>query len=382
MIGLSKRAKSCKASATLAITAEADRLKAEGKDVIGFGAGQPDFQPPKAIRKAAIDAINAEGTAKYTPASGLPALKKAVVKKFRKDNGLEYTTKDISINVGAKHTIYNILQTIINEGDEVIIPRPYWVSYPEMVSLAGGKSVYVKTDDEFKLHASAIRSAITKKTKAVIINSPSNPSGAVIEKEELQKIANLAIKHQFYIISDEIYEKIIYDAKHVSIASFSDAIKAITFTVNGMSKSHAIPGWRIGYVAGPKDAIASLNNIQSHSTSNPCSIVQYAAASTLNSEDSFIKEAREEFRKRRDYIVSAINKIPSLVCPLPGGAFYVFVKIGTKDDFDFAEKLLSEKYVAVVPGTEFGMPGYIRLSYATSMENIKKGVKRIKEFIE
>lgn len=382
MLGLSTRAINCHDSATLAISAKAKAMKAEGKDVVSFGAGEPDFEPPQVIVNALIEAVHKKGTAKYTPASGMPELKAAIVEKFKRDNNIEYTPKNISINVGAKHTIYNILQAIVEKADQVIVPKPFWISYSEMVALAGGKCKFIKTDKEFKLHAEDVEKAITPKTKAVIINSPSNPSGAVISEEELRKIAELAVKHQFYVISDEIYEKVLFEGKHVSIASFSPEIKALTFTVNGMSKSHAIPGWRLGYVAGPEKEIAAINNIQSHSTSNPCSIVQCAAIASLNNADDFVKMAVEEFKKRRDYIVAALNEIKGVKCPMPGGAFYVFPKIPAKDDWDFTNKLLEQKFVAVVPGSEFGMPGHIRLSYATDLETIKKGVQRIKEFIE
>jgi aspartate aminotransferase len=380
MIGISERAKNCHDSATLAITAKAKAMAAEGKDVISFGAGEPDFEPPELIQQKALEAIRKKGSAKYTPASGLPELKLAIVEKFKRDNGLVYQSKNISVNIGAKHTIYNIFQAILNPGDEVIIPKPYWVSYPEMVQLAGGVPVFVDTDKEFKLHASVVERNITKRTKAIVINSPSNPTGAVIDEAELRRIAEVAVKHQVYVISDEIYEKIIYDGKHVSIASFGEEIKRIAFTVNGMSKSHAIPGWRLGYVAGPDAEIKALNNIQSHSTSNPASIVQLAAVESLNNVDEFLKGAVAEFRRRRDYIVAELNKIPGMVCPNPGGAFYVFPKIPIDDDWEFTNLLLDQQYVAVVPGSEFGMPGHVRLSYATSMENIQKGVERIKLF--
>jgi aspartate aminotransferase len=380
MIGISKRAKNCHDSATLAITARAKELKAEGKDVISFGAGEPDFEPPQVIKTAILQKINEPGTAKYVSASGLPDLKKAIVEKFKKDNGIIYTVKNISVNVGAKNSLYLIFQTILNEGDEVIIPKPYWVSYPEMVSLAGGKPVYVDTDSEYKLHADAVKKAVTKKTKAIIINSPSNPSGAVMERKELEKIVDIALKNNFYIVSDEIYEKILFDGESLSPASFSEGAKAITFTVNGMSKSHAIPGWRLGYVAGPETEMAALNNIQSHSTSGPASIVQMAAAASLLSADDFVSKVVAEYKKRRDYIVKALNAIPGVKCPTPGGAFYVFPKIPVKDDWEFTNRLLNERYVAVIPGSECGMPGYVRLSYATSMDNIVKGVEKIKEF--
>jgi aspartate aminotransferase len=382
MIGISKRAQQCHDSATLAITARAKELAAQGHDVVSFGAGEPDVEPPMVITDAAIAAVKRKGGAKYTPASGTLALKQAICEKFKRDNGLSYTPKSISVNIGAKHTIYNILQTIIDPGDEVIIPVPYWVSYPEMVQLAGGESVFVPTDDTFTLHAEDVAKAITPRTKCIIINSPSNPTGAVIPEAELRAIAKLAAEHQVYVISDEIYEKILYAGTHVSIAAFGDDIKALTFTVNGMSKSHAIPGWRLGYVAGPESEIKALGNIQSHSTSNPASIVQEAAAVSLNAADEFIAGVVVEYERRRDYLVAALNAIPGISCPTPGGAFYVFPSIPEEDDWAFTNALLDGEFVAVVSGSEFGMPGHVRISYATSMENIQKGVERIARFCE
>jgi aspartate aminotransferase len=380
MIGISKRAKNCQDSATLAIAARAKAMKAERKDVISFSAGEPDFDPPEILVEAMISAVNKKGSAKYTPSSGLLELKEVIIEKFKKDNGLIYTPKNISVNVGAKHSIYNIFQTILDEGDEVIISKPYWVSYPEMIKLAGGTPVFIETDQNFKMLAEFVSKSINPRTKAIVINSPSNPAGAVIEETELQKIADIAVKNKIYVISDEIYEKIIYDQKHISIASLNEEIKKITFTVNSMSKSHSIPGWRLGYVAGPEEEIKALNNIQSHSTSNPASIVQLAAIASLNKVDEFLKTAAIDFKKRRDYIVSELNKIPGIKCSSPGGAFYVFAKIPLEDDWDFTNRLLEEKFVAVVPGSEFGVPGYIRLSYATSLDQIEEGLSRIKEF--
>jgi aspartate aminotransferase len=382
MFNLSKRAINCKGSATLTITAKAATLKKEGYDVVNFGAGQPDFEPSENIIKSIEKSIYTKGNAKYTPASGLFELKQEIIKKFRIDNNIDYDVSNISINVGAKHSIYNILQAIVNPGDEVIVIKPYWVSYPEMIELAGGIPVYIECDDDFNIINNNIKKSISDKTKAIIINSPSNPSGATIDKSTLEEIGKLAVENKFYIISDEIYEKIKYSGKHESIASFSEELKQISFTINGMSKSHAIPGWRIGYIGGPSNAIKAINNIQSHSTSNPCSIIQYAAIDNLNNSNDFIEKSKKSFLERRDYIVNALNKIKGINCPMPSGAFYVFFKIPDLDDWEFCNKLLDTKFVAAVPGSEFGMNGYVRLSYATSLSDIKKGVERIKEFIE
>lgn len=382
MFTLSKRALGCSDSATLAITAKAAALKKEGHDVINFGAGQPDFEPSDDLIKAVENSIHTKGNAKYTPASGLLELKQKIIEKFKIDNNINYDVSNISINVGAKHSIYNILQTIINDEDEVIVIKPYWVSYPEMIKLAGGVPVFIDSDENYNVIVENIEKAMTKKTKAIILNSPSNPSGATINKSTLEKIGKLAIQNEFYIISDEIYEKIIYNEKHESIASISEEIKQITFTVNGMSKSHAVPGWRIGYIAGPSNVIKALNNIQSHSTSNPCSLIQLSAVETLNNSENFIEKARKLFLERRNLIVKELNKIKGISCPMPNGAFYVFFKIPSEDDWEFCNRLLDEKYVAIVPGSEFGMRGYVRLSYATSLEDIKKGIERIKDFVE
>lgn len=382
MIGLSKRGGNCKGSATLAITAKAAQLKKKGKDVINFGAGQPDFEPSNKLIESVIKSVHTSGNAKYTPASGLPELKQKIVEKFKVDNNIEYNISNISINVGAKHSIYNILQAIVNDDDEVIVIKPYWVSYPEMIKLSGGKPVFVECDSEYKIIIDNIKEVISDKTKAIIINSPSNPSGATISKKDLERIGKLALENEFYIISDEIYEKITYDSEHFSIASFSEKLKQITFTVNGMSKSHAIPGWRLGYIGGPSNAIKAINNIQSHSTSNPCSLIQLSAIDNINESSEFISKAVDSFKERREYIVDALNKIKDISCPIPNGAFYVFVKIPDQDDWKFCNELLDEKFVACVPGSEFGMQGHIRLSYATSLDDIKKGVERIKDFVD
>lgn len=378
---LSERAQKVNPSATLVITAKAKAMAKEGIDVVSFAAGQPDFLPPQNVLDAAIESIKA-GNTKYTPATGIPELKQAVVEKFKRDNNLDYNPSQISINCGAKHSIYNICQAIVDKGDEVIIPVPYWVSYPEFITLAGGTSVFVETDEQFKITADAIKEKITGKTKLIILNSPSNPTGAVIEEEELKRIAELAVENNIYVISDEIYEKIIYRKKHVSIASLNDEIKALTFTVNGMSKSYAMPGWRLGYLAGPQEAVDAISRIQENSTSNPASIVQDAALEALNGPQEFLIDFVKQFKERRNYIVNALNEIKGVSCNTPDGAFYVFPKVDTADSVKLCEELLDKAHVACIPGAPFGKEGYIRLSYAASMEMIEKGLARLKEFLE
>jgi len=378
---LSERAKKVNPSATLVITAKAKAMAKKGIDVVSFAAGQPDFLPPKNVLDAAIQSIR-NGNTKYTPATGIPELKQAVADKFKRDNNLDYSPSQISINCGAKHSIYNICQAIVDRGDEVIIPVPYWVSYPEFVTLAGGTSVFVETDSQFKITADAIKEKITGRTKLIILNSPSNPTGAVIREDELKKIADLAVEHNIYVISDEIYEKIIYGKKHFSIASLNDKIKSLTFTVNGMSKAYAMPGWRLGYLAGPQEAVDAISRIQENSTSNPSSIVQDAALEALNGPQEFLKGFVSEFEKRRDYIVNALNNIKGVSCNKPDGAFYVFPKVETKNSVKLCEEMLEKANVACIPGAPFGKEGYIRLSYAASMGQIEKGIARLKEFLE
>lgn len=392
-MSLSRNALSLTPSMTLEITAKANQLKKQGIDIIGFGAGEPDFQTPDIIKKAAIEAIN-NGFTKYTPASGTTELKEAICKKFKRDNLLNYEVSQIVVSNGAKHSIFNALCALLNPGDEVIIPSPYWLSYPEMVRLAGGNLVIVKTyeKNDFKITDEQLESAITDKTKAFILNSPNNPTGSVYTKNELVKLANIAIKHNIYIISDEIYEKLIYDGKHYSIASLDSDIKKLTIVINGMSKAYAMTGWRIGYLAADPKIAKVISNIQSHTTSNPNSIAQYASVVALNSGDNTIKDMVAEFNKRRLFMVNKINNIKDLNCKMPKGAFYVFVNIdkyirkeinGTfiNGSLDFANLLLEKANVAVIPGKPFGMDNYIRLSYATSMDNIENGLNRIGDFL-
>lgn len=393
-MSLSQRALNVVGSLTMKIDALAKQMKADGKDVIGFGAGEPDFGTPQYIVDAAKKALD-DGMTRYTPASGMNNLKEVICKKLLEDNGLSYSPKNIVISNGAKHSLYNIFQAIIDHGDEVIIPEPYWVSYPEMVKLCGGVPVFVETyeKDGFLAKADDIEKMITRNTKAIIINSPSNPCGGVYELEELKKIAEIAKKHEIYVISDEIYEKLIYNGKkHISIASIDDEIKELTIVVNGLSKAYAMTGWRIGYLAAPTEIAAAIGRMQSHETSNPNSIAQWAGVAALSNGEKEIEEMVAEFDERRKLIVKRINDIPNLSCVEPNGAFYVMMNIsqvlGMKcngieivDSMDFSSILLEEECVAVVPGIAFGDHNYVRLSYAISREKIEEGLQRIAHFV-
>ncbi len=391
---LSKKGLEISPSITLEITAKAKAMKAQGIDVIGFGAGEPDFNTPENIRREGIRAIE-EGLTRYTPASGIIELKEAVCKKLKKDNNLTYNTDNIIVSSGAKHAIFNALMAIINPGDEVIVGVPYWVSYPELIKISGGMPVYIKTKEknDFKFSVSDLNKVLTNKTKALILNSPSNPTGAIYSENELKEIASWAIKNNIFIISDEIYEKLVYDDKHISVASLNEDIKNLTIVINGMSKAYAMTGWRIGFAAAHEEIVKVMSNIQSHTTSNPCSISQYASVVGLIGDQSSVEEMKKQFEKRRNYMVETINSINGLSCKKPKGAFYIMVNItqlkgktikGIKinNSLDFAKVLLDECKVAVVPGIGFGDDDYIRLSYATSMDNIKEGLKRIKDFVE
>lgn len=391
---LSKKAMKISPSLTLAITAKAKKMKAEGIDVIGFGAGEPDFNTPKNIQQAAINAIEA-GQTRYTAASGIIELKEAVVNKFKKDNNLTYKTSQIIISTGAKQCLANIFQAILNPGDEVLIGAPYWVSYPELVQLADGVPTFVDTEESnsFKLTIEALEKAVNKNTKAMILNSPNNPTGTAYTKEELEKIATFAQKHDIIIISDEIYEKLLYgESGHISIASLSEDAYNRTIVINGVSKAYAMTGWRIGYAAASEKITSLMSNIQSHTTSNPCSISQYASVEALNGDQSEVEKMKQEFKKRRDFMVDRINSINNLSCVKPEGAFYVMVNISKvlnkevdgkiiKDSLTFSDLLLEKEKVAVIPGIAFGVDDFIRLSYATSMENIEKGLNRIEDFV-
>jgi len=386
MRSLSKKISAIEPSATLDITAKAKKMMREGVNVISFGAGEPDFGTPGHIKKAAVRAIDEEFT-KYTPSSGTPELKEAIAAKFRKDNGLEYRAAQIVVSCGAKHSLFNIFQAILNDGDEVIIPSPYWVSYPEMVKAQGGVPVFVdtKVENGFKPTAALIEAKVTARTKAFVLNSPSNPTGGVYGPDELAFIASLAVKRDFYVVSDEIYEKLVYGAKrHVSIASLGREICERTIIVNGVSKSYSMTGWRIGYAAGPSDVMEAISNLQSHSTSNPASISQAAALAALTAPQDCVEEMRNEFEKRRDFIVGRIRSIAPLGCVTPDGAFYVFVDVsGLKlGSAELAQRLLNEAHVAVVPGGAFGRDDYVRLSFATNLEKIKTGLDRIETWVK
>ena len=392
---LSKRISQISPSVTLAITAKAKQMKAEGFNIIGFGAGEPDFDTPSHIKNAAKVAIDA-GFTKYTPASGTKELKEAVCKKFKIDNDLDYKPEKILISCGAKHSLYNAIVAICSEGDEVIIPSPYWVSYPEMVKASGAMPVILKATkkNNFKILPIQLREAITPKTKLFILNSPSNPTGMIYSKDELQEIAQILVEKGIYCISDEIYEKIIYDGqKHVSIASVNDKIKNITIVINGVSKAYSMTGWRIGYAAGPKEIIKAMSNLQSHSTSNPTSIAQMAALAALEGTQEPVSIMVSEFKKRRDYIVERLNSIEGVSCIKTQGAFYVFPDVSKlfgksfngkeiKDSMSLTELLLNEAKVAVIPGVAFGSDENLRLSYASSIDNIEEGLNQIDKFIK
>jgi aspartate aminotransferase len=392
---LSKKAEAIAPSLTLSITAMAKKMREEGMDVIGFGAGEPDFNTPENIQNVAIDAIK-KGLTKYTAASGIIELKNAVIKKFKNDNNLEYNANQIIISTGAKQCLANVFQSILNPSDEVIVSVPFWVSYPELIKLADGVPVFVQTKESnsFKYTLEALNKAISKKTKAIILNSPNNPTGTVYSKEELIEIAEFAKVNDLIIISDEIYEKLIYgEEKHISIASLSEDAFHRTIVINGVSKSYAMTGWRIGYAAGSQEIIKLMSNIQSHTTSNPNSIAQYASVEAINGDQNPIAIMNAEFKKRRDFMVDRINSIKNLSCIKPEGAFYVMVNIsklltkefqGTaiKDSLNFSKMLLEIENVAVIPGDAFGVGEYVRLSYATSMDNIRNGLDRIENFVE
>jgi aspartate aminotransferase len=389
---LSKKIQNITASVTLAISAKAKQMKKKGIDVVVFGAGEPDFDTPSPIKQAAIKAIEA-GATKYTPASGTEELKKAVAEKFKRDNGLDYGLDEVVISCGAKHSLYNLFQTICEAGDEVIICSPYWVSYPEMIKLADARPTIVETkeEDSFLPSASSLASAVSPKTKAILINSPCNPTGAVYPEKLLQEIGSIAVKNDLWIISDEVYEKIIFDSrKHISVASLGQDIKKRTVLVNAVSKTYAMTGWRIGYIAGPSDIVKGISKLQSHSTSNPNSIAQKAALEALKGDQAEVLKMAKEFEARRDFLTERLAGFKGVSCAKPAGEFYLFLNIGSflgqnikgreiKDSLDFANYLLDEANVAVVPGAAFGADDYIRISFATSLEELAKGMDRIEE---
>ncbi|MBP1750727.1 MAG: aspartate aminotransferase [Deltaproteobacteria bacterium] len=390
---LSRRAASLKPSPTLAISAKEKALKAQGIDIAGFGAGEPDFNTPDHIKEAAIKAINDNFT-RYTPVAGIDPLKDAVIDKFNRDNQLSYKREEIIISCGGKHSLYNLFQVLFQEGDEVIIPAPFWVSYPPMVELAGGTPVIMETreEDDYQVTAELLKKYLTPKTKAIVLNYPSNPVGSVYYRENLEAIGKLAVERNFFLISDEIYEKLVYDYEHVSIAALDPSFKERTIICHGVGKTYAMTGWRIGYTAGPADIVKAMGNIQSQSTSNPTSIAQMAAVAALNGDQSCIGTMVSEFRKRKDFLVKGLRDIPGVTCYDPRGAFYVFPNfncvIGKKyngrvieNSTVWTEVLLDEFHTAVVPGVEFGKEGYLRLSFATSMDVIEKGLERMTQAV-
>ena len=387
---VSNSLKRIKPSPTMAVTSKAREMRAAGKDIIGLGAGEPDFDTPDNIKEAAIEAIR-KGDTKYTAVDGTPALKKAIKNKFSRENGLSYELDQITVGTGGKQVLYNTFMATVNKGDEVIIPAPYWVSYPDIILLAGGKPKIVKCEekDNFKLTPKKLEKAISKKTKWIILNSPSNPTGSAYTKKEIEELSKVLIKNKkIYILSDDIYEHITYDNfKFFTIAQIKD-LKDRTLTMNGVSKSYSMTGWRIGYAAGPKEIIKAIAKIQSQSTSNPTSISQAAAVEALNGTQDFIEDRANSFKERRDFVVNSLNNINGISCLKPEGAFYVFPnckkllrkKTKLKTDKDFVQKLLEKSEVAVVQGSAFGLDGYFRISYATSMENLKKAMERIRSF--
>ena len=391
---VSNSLKKIKPSPTLAVTQKAKELKAAGKDVIGLGAGEPDFDTPENIKQAAIDAIN-RGETKYTAVDGTPKLKKAIVEKFRRENELNYDLNQISVGTGGKQVIYNAMMATVNQGDEVIIPAPYWVSYPDIVLLAGGNPIIIKCSEKenFKITPEKLKDSITAKTKWLILNSPSNPTGSCYSEKEIKSLAKVLIENkQVHILSDDIYEHIIYgNFNFFTIAQIKE-LKDRTLTMNGVSKSYAMTGWRIGYGAGPKEIIKAMAKIQSQSTTNPSSISQAAAVEALNGTQDFIIKRSKAFQERRDFVVKSLNEIKGLNCLNPDGAFYVFPNCSKllnkkdkkgkllKTDSDFVESLLENNGVAVVQGSAFGLEGYFRISYATSMQNLKNALKKISEF--
>lgn len=387
---LANRVKTLTPSSTLAITAKANELKAQGIDVIGLGAGEPDFNTPENILQAAKDSMD-KGLTKYTPAGGLPALKQAIIAKLERDNQLSYKPNEIIVGVGAKHILYTLFQVILNEGDEVIIPIPYWVSYPEQVKLAGGVPVYIEgtAEQNYKITADQLRNAVTDKTKAVIINSPSNPSGMIYSREELEELAKVAEEKDLLIVSDEIYEKLVYNGvKHYSIAQLSASIKARTIVVNGVAKSHSMTGWRIGYAAGDAEIVKAMTDLASHSTSNATTTAQYATIEAYNGSQEAVETMRQAFESRLEAIFPQLSAIPGFKVLKPQGAFYLLPDVSeaaAKTGFDsvdaFASALLTEANVAVIPGSGFGAPATIRLSYATSLELLEEAVRRMNEFV-
>lgn len=387
---LAKRVSTLTPSTTLAITAKAKELKEEGHDVIGLGAGEPDFNTPQYIIDAAVRSME-EGHTKYTPSAGLPKLKEAIIGKFQADQHITYSQAEVLVGSGAKHVLYTLFQAILDDGDEVIIPTPYWVSYPEQVKLAGGNPVYIEglESNEFKVTAEQLEQAINEKTKAFILNSPSNPTGSMYTESELKELGDVCVKHDVLIVSDEIYEKLVYGgATHTSIAQLSDELKAQTIVVNGVSKSHSMTGWRIGYAAGDKEIIKAMTNLASHSTSNPTSNAQYGTIAAYTEDDGSVETMRQAFEERLNGVFKKLVEIPGVSCVKPKGAFYLFpnvseaAKINGFDSVDaWVEAILEEEKVALVPGSGFGAPNNVRLSYATSYDALEEALIRIERFV-
>lgn len=383
---LSKRAQNINPSLTISITAKAKEMKKQGLDVVSFAAGEPDFDTMFHIKEAAKKAID-EGFTKYTATSGIIELKEAICAKLRRDNWLDYEPENIIVSTGAKQALFNIIMVLVDPGEEVIIPVPYWVSYDEMVKIAGGQCVFLKTNN-FKINPQDLEEVITPKTRMLILNSPGNPSGIVYEEKELRQIASICLKHNIYILSDEIYEKIVYGKKHVSIASVNEKIKKLAIVVNGVSKSYAMTGWRIGYAAAEEEIIKAATRLQDHTTSNPTSISQKAALAALNGPEDHVGKIIYEYKKRRDFMMERLNRIEGMIASRPDGAFYVFANVSkfysneVKGSMIFCQKLLENAYVAAIPGVAFGDDRFIRLSFATGMKHIKRGLDRMEKFVE
>ncbi len=393
-LNISKKAESISPSPTLSLDAKFKQMKKQGIPVVGFGAGEPDFETPDRIKEAAIKAIH-NGMTRYTPASGTLELKNAICDKFKRDLGVEYTTENIVVSNGGKHSLTNVFMCICQPGDEVIIPAPYWVSYPEMVKMADGTPVFIDTTEEteFKFTPQQLENAITDKTRALVLNSPSNPTGMIYTREEIEKITEIAVKNHIYIIFDEIYEKLIYEGEHVNPSTLSEEAKEHTVIVNGLAKAYAMTGWRIGYTASNKKLAKAMSNLQSHATSNPNSIAQAAAVEALLGDQSEIGEMCKHYVARRDYMVDRINSIEGISCLKPNGAFYIFMNVSAllgKEHYgkvinsaqELCDDMLERALVALVPSEGFGIDGYARLSYATSMEEITEGLNRIEKYIK
>ncbi|MCK5528388.1 MAG: pyridoxal phosphate-dependent aminotransferase [Kiritimatiellae bacterium] len=383
---INKRIASIPASVTLGVTSKAKAMKAAGETVYSFAAGEPDFDTPEHIKAAAVQAL-ADGQTKYAPVPGLPALRSAISNKLKVENGLNYAPEQIVVSCGAKHSLFNIIVALCDEGEEVIVPTPYWLSYPEMIRVSGATPVFVRAsqDNDYKMTPEEFEAAITPKTKAIIFNSPSNPIGVVYNRSEIEKLVEIALRHNVYIIADEIYEKLLYDgAEHVSPGSLSPEAQEMVITVNGFSKAYSMTGWRLGYFAGPQKLVKAVNALQGHSTSSPSTFSQYGAVAALEGPQDCLKEMGVAFAERRNYIYDRVSAIDGITCVKPGGAFYVLPDISKfgLDSVAFAEKLLTEEGVAVVPGAPFGVDGNVRLSYACSMENIEKGLDGFERFIK